>query len=249
MLDILCIISFFNLFRDAISTFGVRSKAALTTGEYSKLVLTARGGDGSRVCWSVAAVWIPVVAAVVVSGSSQPFALVKQKPVPTGLQGQSPIGAFVELITIIFFWVELQTLGLRTSYVCNELTCWWSLALRWRRRQSRSHRGSRSRSLWDDWEWGKLTDTGRSLPDNLPSSTAEVVLKSSDIERGGLRVVNVVTWDWTRLRTSKTEIRTTLMLSLVRTGKDWIATRNKLLSLKLPGAKLLILQVWEERWA
>ena len=57
----------------------------------------------------------------------------------------------------------------------------------------------------------------------------------------------MVTWDWTRLRTSKTEIRTTLMLSLVRTGKDWIATRNKLLSLKLPGAKLLILQVWEER--
>ena len=62
-----------------------------------------------------------------------------------------------------------------------------------------------------------------------------------------MRVVNVVTWDWTRLRTSKTEIRTALMLSLVRTGKDWIATRNKLLSLKLPGAKLLILQVWEER--
>ena len=138
---------YFNLFWDAIGTFGVRSKAALATGEYSKLVLTARGRDGSRVGWSVAAVCLPVVAAVVVSGPSQPFILVKQQPVPTGLQGQSPIGAFVELITIIFFWVELQTLGLRTSYVCNELTCWWSLALRWRRRQSRSHRGSRSRSL------------------------------------------------------------------------------------------------------
>ena len=49
-------LSCFNLFWDAISTFGVGSKAALTTGEYSKLVLTARGGDGSRVCWSVAAV-------------------------------------------------------------------------------------------------------------------------------------------------------------------------------------------------
>ena len=47
---------YFNLFWDAVGTFGVRSKAALATGEYSKLVLTARGGDGSRVCWSVAAV-------------------------------------------------------------------------------------------------------------------------------------------------------------------------------------------------
>ena len=135
---------YFNLFWDAVGTFGVRSKAALATGEYSKLVLTARGRDGSRVGWSVAAVCLPVVAAVVVSRPSQPFTLVKQQPVPTGLQGQSPVGTFVELITIILLRVELETLGLGTSHVSYELACWWSLALRRRGRQSRGRRWSRS---------------------------------------------------------------------------------------------------------
>ena len=138
---------YYYLFRDAISTFSVRGKAALTTGEYSKLVLTAWGGDGSRVGWSVAAVCLPVVAAVVVSGASQPFALVIQQPVTTGLQSQGPIGTLVELITVVLLRVELETLGLGASHICNELPSRWSLTLGWSWRQSRSLSWS-----WS-WSW------------------------------------------------------------------------------------------------
>ena len=137
----------FNLFRDAISTFGVRSKAALATGEYSKLVLTTWRRDGSIVGWSVAAFCLPVVAAVVVSRPSQPLTLVKQQTVSTGLQGQSAVGTFVKLITIVFLGIELETLRLRASRVCDELTSWWSLTLRWRGRQSRS--------LSWSWSWSR----------------------------------------------------------------------------------------------
>ena len=122
-------------------------EASLSTGKYSKLVLTARGGDRSVVRWSVATVRLPVVGTVIVSRPRQALALVVEEAIAAGLQSQGSIGTLVELVTVVLLGVELESLKLGTGGVSDQLTGGRSLAL-WRSRRQRSGSLCLGRRSW-----------------------------------------------------------------------------------------------------
>lgn len=98
-----------RLVRGPGSTLEESSLTSLSYRVDSVLVETPRGGDGSVVVDSLAAVDAPVVVAVVVHVSVP----VKHQTVLTRLMGQSPISAFIELVAVSFVRVSLNAIRLR----------------------------------------------------------------------------------------------------------------------------------------
>ena len=152
-------------------------EAALSAREYAKLVVTARGGDRRRVCWPVAAVRLPVVAAVIVGGPRQAFSLVVEEAVAAGLEGESAVGTLVVLVTVVLLRVQLQSLWLGTGDVRDELSCRWSLALGRRGRQAYRGLGLRWGWSWRGWQRRELSHAGWTLSYHFPPSGAEVILQ------------------------------------------------------------------------
>ena len=152
-------------------------EAALSAREYAKLVVTARGGDRRRVCWPVAAVRLPVVAAVIVGGPRQAFALVVEEAVAACLEGERAVSTLVVLVTVVLLRVQLQSLWLGTGDVRDELSCRWSLALGRRGREAYRGLGLRWGWSWRGWQRRELSDAGWTLSYHFPPSGAEVILQ------------------------------------------------------------------------
>merc|ERR1719461_1446233 len=100
------------------NTFGTLEECSLTSLPYwidSILVETAGGRDGGVIVHPLAAVHGPVVVAVVVDICVS----VKHQPVLTNLLSQSSIGTFVELVTILFMRIHLETVWFWTPRVLS----------------------------------------------------------------------------------------------------------------------------------